>query len=143
MLQAAFGAWLRRQRRIAESRRFTRSALLTFDLIGARGWAARARSELAAAGERQQAFPPSLSGVLSPQQQEIAQLAARGLSNREIGEQLFLSPRTVGSHLYRMFPKLGVTSRIQLADRVRDLGSETSLPRPGERDQWAARSSRA
>ena len=51
---------------------------------------------------------------LSPQELRIARLAAEGLSNREIGQQLFLSHRTIGSHLYRMFPKLGITSRVQL-----------------------------
>jgi DNA-binding CsgD family transcriptional regulator len=131
MLRAAYGAWLRRQRRIVESRRHTRAALLAFDAIGARGWAARARSELAAAGERHETEGDPLNTVLSPQQLEIARLAARGLSNREIGEQLFLSPRTIGSHLYRIFPKLGVTSRVQLARR---LGRETArTSHPAER----------
>ena len=51
------------------------------------------------------------SAVLTPQQREIAQLAAAGLSNKQIGERLFLSPRTVSTHLYQVFPKLGVTSR--------------------------------
>jgi len=51
---------------------------------------------------------------LSPQELHIAQLAAQGLTNREIGDRLFLSHRTVGSHLYRIFPKLGITSRNQL-----------------------------
>jgi DNA-binding CsgD family transcriptional regulator len=53
--------------------------------------------------------------LLSPQELQIAGMAAQGLSNREIGQQLFLSPRTVGSHLYRIFPKLDITSRHQLA----------------------------
>jgi DNA-binding NarL/FixJ family response regulator len=61
---------------------------------------------------------PSAFTELSPQQQQIVQLAARGLTNREIGEKLFLSPRTVGSHLYRVFPKLGITARSQLRDVV-------------------------
>jgi DNA-binding NarL/FixJ family response regulator len=51
---------------------------------------------------------------LTPQELQIAQLVADGLSNREVGERLFLSPRTIGSHLYRVFPKLGITSRIEL-----------------------------
>lgn len=57
---------------------------------------------------------------LSPQQQQIVRLAAHGLTNREIGERLFLSPRTVGSHLYRVFPKLGITARAQLRDLLDD-----------------------
>jgi DNA-binding NarL/FixJ family response regulator len=76
----------------------------------------RADQELRATGER--GWQPTTSGRehLSPQEAQIAELAARGLSNREIGQRLFLSHRTVGSHLYRVFPKLGVTSRQQLAE---------------------------
>ncbi|MFM9919620.1 AAA family ATPase [Lacisediminihabitans sp. H27-G8] len=120
MTEQAYGSWLRRRRRIVESRRYTRSALGTFELIGAAGWAKRARAELAASGEA----PTSRSDVtdadlqLTPQQAQIARLAAQGLSNREIGERLFLSPRTVGSHLYRIYPKVGVSSRIHLAGRI-------------------------
>jgi DNA-binding NarL/FixJ family response regulator len=55
---------------------------------------------------------------LTAQEQQIAELAAQGLSNREIGERLFLSSRTVGSHLYRIFPKLGITTRAQLRDSL-------------------------
>ena len=58
---------------------------------------------------------PEAWAQLSPQELQIAQLAADGLTNREIGERLYLSHRTVGSHLYRLFPKLGITSRSQLA----------------------------
>ncbi|WP_346428783.1 helix-turn-helix transcriptional regulator [Streptomyces sp. Z26] len=61
---------------------------------------------------------PDALAELSPQQREIVALAARGLTNREIGEKLYLSPRTIGSHLYRSFPKLGVTARAQLRDLV-------------------------
>jgi DNA-binding CsgD family transcriptional regulator len=114
----AYGGWLRRQRRTAESRALLRTALTTFDLIGAAGWAEQARSELRAAGERAQAQEPSAQDVLSPQELQIARLAAEGLSNREIGARLYLSPRTVGSHLYRIFPKLEVTSRAQLAAKL-------------------------
>src|SRR5450755_1830798 len=60
--------------------------------------------------------PASGSSATSPQERQIAQLAAQGLSNRQIGTQLFLSHRTVGSHLYHLFPKLGITTRSQLAD---------------------------
>lgn len=122
MTEQAFGSWLRRRRRIVESRRFTRSALQTFELIGAAGWARRARGELTAAGEMP-ALDTSTEAVrlrLTPQQAQIARLAAQGLSNREIGERLFLSPRTVGSHLYRIFPKIGVSSRFQLAGRMNE-----------------------
>jgi DNA-binding CsgD family transcriptional regulator len=122
-LELAYGSWLRRQRRVADSRLPLRSALTTFDLIGAVSWARQARTELRAAGERGAADEP-LPGALSPQdvlsaqELQIARLAAEGLSNREIGERLYLSPRTVGSHLYRIFPKLGITSRAQLGARL-------------------------
>ena len=55
---------------------------------------------------------------MTAQEMQIARLAAEGMSNREIGQQLYLSPRTIGSHLYRIFPKLGITSRTQLASRM-------------------------
>jgi DNA-binding CsgD family transcriptional regulator len=117
-LELAYGRWLRRQRRIAQARPPLRSAQITFDLIGAGAWAEQARSELRAAGERTLAQPLSAQDALSAQELQIARLAAEGLSNREIGERLFLSPRTVGSHLYRIFPKLEVSSRAQLAARL-------------------------
>jgi len=117
-IKLAYGSWLRRQRRAAESRVPLRSALTTLDLIGARSWADQARAELRAAGERTAAQQPSAEGMLSVQELQIARLAAEGLSNREIGERLYLSPRTVGSHLYRIFPKLDITSRAQLASRL-------------------------
>ncbi|MCH5676884.1 helix-turn-helix transcriptional regulator [Streptomyces gilvus] len=117
-LELAYGMWLRRRRRVAESRIPLRSALTTLDLIGARAWADQARAELRAAGDRITVQGPSAAAALSPQELQIARLAAEGLSNKEIGEQLFLSPRTVGSHLYRIFPKLDITSRNQLAARL-------------------------
>jgi len=80
-------------------------------------WAERARAELRAAGAGAgTAVAAPVWTRLSPQELQIAQLAATGLSNREIGLKLFLSHRTVGSHLYRMFPKLGITARSQLRD---------------------------
>lgn len=118
-IRLAYGSWLRRQRRVAESRLPLRLAQATFDLIGARSWAEQARAELRAAGERTAAPEPGVApAVLSAQELQIARLAAEGLSNREIGERLYLSPRTVGSHLYRIFPKLDITSRAQLAGRL-------------------------
>ncbi len=114
-LQLAQGSWLRRQRRVLESRGPLRAARSTFDALGARAWAGRADRELRATGERGWRPMPNARGQLSPQETQIAGLAAQGLSNREIGERLFLSHRTVSSHLYRIFPKLGVTNRSQLA----------------------------
>ncbi|MFF0267661.1 AAA family ATPase [Kribbella sp. NPDC004536] len=126
-LQLGYGSWLRRQRRVTESRDPLRAARTAFDALGAKPWALRADQELRATGER--GWQPTASGreQLSPQEAQIAELAAQGLSNREIGQRLFLSHRTIGSHLYRLFPKLGVTSRQQLAgvltDRLKDVQS--------------------
>ncbi|MEV4346799.1 LuxR C-terminal-related transcriptional regulator [Actinoplanes sp. NPDC049596] len=106
-----YGSWLRRQRRVTESRLPVESARHTFEVLGASTWARRAGRELRASGG-------APSGVLSAQEWEIARFAADGLSNREIGQRMFLSPRTIGSHLYRIFPKLAVTSRAQLAGRI-------------------------
>jgi DNA-binding CsgD family transcriptional regulator len=114
--QLAYGSWLRRQRRVTESREPLRSARTAFEGLGAQPWALRADHELRATGERGWQPSPRTYEDLSPQEAQIAHLAARGLSNREIGQRLFLSHRTVGSHLYRVFPKLGITSRQQLAE---------------------------
>jgi len=116
-IELAYGGWLRRRRRVAESRAPLRAAQTVFDLIGARSWADEARAELRAAGERAPERG-SLAQLLSAQELQIARLAADGLSNREIGQRLYLSPRTVGSHLYRIFPKLDITSRTQLGSRL-------------------------
>jgi ATP/maltotriose-dependent transcriptional regulator MalT len=113
-LQLAYGAWLRRHRRITESRAPLRAARQVFDALGCVPWGERARRELRASGEQSEGRVPAAHDQLSTQELQIAQMAATGMTNREIGQQLYLSPRTVGSHLYRLFPKLGVTSRNQL-----------------------------
>ncbi|WP_406151533.1 AAA family ATPase [Streptomyces sp. NBC_01012] len=110
--------WLRRRRRVAEARAPLTEALEAFRRLGARPWIERARTEARAAGLDITDSIPDALAELSPQQQQIIRFAARGLTNREIGERLFLSPRTVGSHLYRSFPKLGITARAQLRDLV-------------------------
>ncbi len=117
-IELAYGGWLRRQRRAAESRAPLRAALTTLDLIGATSWADQARAELRAAGESVAAVGPAAQDTLSARELQIARLVAKGLSNREIGQRLFLSPRTIGSHLYRIYPKLDITSRTQLATRL-------------------------
>lgn len=113
-LLLAHGAWLRRQRRSVESRELLRAARDIFDRLGAHPWGERAREELRASGETSRARGDTIHEVLTPQELHIAQLVTAGLTNREIGEQLFLSHRTVSSHLYRIFPKLGILSRAQL-----------------------------
>ncbi len=123
-LQLAYGAWLRRQRRVSESRAPLREARQVFDALGCAPWAERARQELRAAGEQSPERVPAALDRLSTQELQIARMAATGMTNPEIAQQLYLSPRTVSSHLYRLFPKLGITSRSQLAN-VLD-------PAPGE-----------
>ncbi|MGO8861684.1 MAG: response regulator transcription factor, partial [Acidimicrobiales bacterium] len=103
---------------MTEARVHLATALDTFARLGARPWAARAASELRATGQtkpRRMQVPPE---SLTPQEREIADLAASGLTNKEIGQRLFLSHRTVAAHLYRIFPKLGVTSRAGLRDAL-------------------------
>jgi DNA-binding CsgD family transcriptional regulator len=118
----SFGRWLRRRRRTAESRAPLRESVALFDALGAAVWSRRARQELRATGETIGRRAPDLRDRLTAQELQIAQLAARGLSNREIGERLFLSPRTIGGHLYRMFPKLEITARAQLRDALKRVG---------------------
>jgi DNA-binding CsgD family transcriptional regulator len=113
-LELAYGSWLRRHRRVAESRPWLQTAQDRFDALGAIGWSARARQELRASGITRRSRSRGAWDQLSPQELQIAQMAAEGLSNRDIGQELYLSPRTVGSHLYRIFPKLGVATRSQL-----------------------------
>ncbi len=109
-----YGRWLRRQRRIAESRTPLRDAGDSFVALDCRGLADHARAELRASGETSRPRSPEAWDQLTPQELEIAGLAAQGMSNREIGQRLYISHRTVGYHLHRIFPKLGITSRSQL-----------------------------
>ncbi|MEV0131935.1 AAA family ATPase [Dactylosporangium sp. NPDC050688] len=110
----AFGERLRRERRKGEARTQLRAAAELFDRLGARPWLDRAHAELRAAGGFVEASASAVP-ALSPQELQIVRLVAAGLTNREIGARLFLSPKTVSYHLYRAFPKLNVTSRTQLA----------------------------
>ncbi len=118
-LQLAYGSWLRRQQRVTQSRGPLQAALTTLRQLGAAKWAQEALDELEAGGartERDKAV--SVSNPLSVQESKIARLASQGMSNREIGQRLSISPRTVSSHLYRIFPKLGISTRSQLASRL-------------------------
>jgi DNA-binding NarL/FixJ family response regulator len=90
--------------------------------MSAEPWAARAERELRATGETSRRRDPSTADQLTPQEFAICRLVAEGLTNREIGARLFLSARTVEYHLYKVFPKLGIASRVELA-RL-ELGSE-------------------
>ncbi|HEY3945511.1 MAG TPA: LuxR C-terminal-related transcriptional regulator, partial [Solirubrobacteraceae bacterium] len=122
----SFGRWLRRQRRSADSRAPLRQAINHFDALGATRWSERARDELRATGEKIGPRTPDARDRLTAQELQIAELAAAGLSNREIGERLFLSHRTIGSHLYRTFPKLGITARAQLRAALEPRSEESA-----------------
>jgi DNA-binding NarL/FixJ family response regulator len=113
-LQLAYGIWLRRRRRAADSRSPLRTARDAFEALGAGAWAARAQRELRATGETSRRLTDETRDELTPQELQIAQLATEGLSNREIGARLYLSLRTIGSQVYRIFPKLGIASRAEL-----------------------------
>jgi DNA-binding CsgD family transcriptional regulator len=119
-----YGRWLRRQRRVADSRAPLRAAMRTFEALAFPSLMEHAEQELRASGDHGRGRLPRAWNRLTPQELHIAQLAATGLTNREIGEKLYLSHRTVGSHLHRLFPKLGITSRSQLRDALDDLPPE-------------------
>ena len=120
-VQLSFGERLRRARVTTHARQLLTAARDTFEQLEARPWAKRAGNELRATGVT--IGPTEHSGLtsLTPQQLEIAHLAAQGLTNKEIGKRLFLSHRTVGTHLYQLYPKLGITSRAALRDALNDL----------------------
>jgi DNA-binding CsgD family transcriptional regulator len=113
-VQLAQGEWLHQHRHNAASRAPLRAARETFDALGLVPWSERARQQLRATGETSRPRTPHARDQLTPQELQIVQLAAEGMSNREIGQRLYLSHRTVSSHLYRVFPKLGITSRAEL-----------------------------
>jgi DNA-binding CsgD family transcriptional regulator len=119
-LRLDYGEWLRRRRRINDAKAVLTEALGTFQRLGARSWAQRAEAELRACGVAVSSAPgnPDALEELTPQQRQIVRLASDGLTDREIADRLYLSPRTVSSHLYRSYPKLGVASRHQLRDVI-------------------------
>jgi DNA-binding CsgD family transcriptional regulator len=113
--QLAYGERLRRDRRRVEARTQLRNALDTFEGLGIAPWAERARGELQATGETARKRDASTLDDLTPQELRIARLVAAGATNREVGAQLFVSPKTVEYHLRKVFMKLGVGSRVELA----------------------------
>jgi ATP/maltotriose-dependent transcriptional regulator MalT len=110
-----YGEWLRRERRRQEARTHLRTALERFRSVGAVTWEDRAAAELRATGETARKRDPSTLDDLTAQELHIAGLVAEGLTNREIATQLYLSPRTIDYHLRKVFSKLGIASRTQLA----------------------------
>jgi DNA-binding CsgD family transcriptional regulator/tetratricopeptide (TPR) repeat protein len=117
-IQLSYGERLRRIKATTEARAHLAAALETFTRLRARPWATRASNEMRATGLTIGQAPAEGPASLTPQQRQIAQLAASGLTNKQIGERLYLSPRTVATHLHQLFPKLGVTTRAALRDAL-------------------------
>ena len=117
-VQLLYGERLRRARATKESRPHLAAALEIFERLGARPWASRAASELRATGQTKARADQPARDSLTSQERQIAMLAAAGLTNKEIGQRLFMSHRTVGAHLYQIFPKLGITTRAALRDAL-------------------------
>ncbi|HEX4291904.1 MAG TPA: LuxR C-terminal-related transcriptional regulator, partial [Trebonia sp.] len=122
-IQLAYGSALRRVKRTTDARQQLADAAEIFRRLGAVPWAARADRELRATGITISTTDAGLAS-LTPQQRQIALLAAAGHTNKEIAARLFLSPRTVSTHLYQVFPKLGITSRAALRDALGDTPPE-------------------
>ena len=116
-----YGEWLRRANRRTDAREVLRAAYDSFSQMGAEAFTERARRELLATGESVRRLTPDTRDALTPQEVQVARLARDGHTNPEIGAQLYLSPRTVEYHLHKVFAKLGITSRKELA---------AALPRP-------------
>ncbi|MGY1696610.1 LuxR C-terminal-related transcriptional regulator [Geodermatophilus sp. SYSU D00814] len=129
-VQLAYGERLRRLREVTPARKHLTLAHQSFDYLGARPWAVRAERELRATGITRGRRHVGSAPELTSMEREIAELAAGGASNKEIGERLYMSPRTVGSHLYRIFPKLGVASRGGLRDALNAAQRGTADDRP-------------
>ena len=127
-IRLAYGERLRRTMNPLEARAQFRLATAAFESLGAQQWTLRAKRELRAAGGISEVPRENADDVLSEQERQVASLAARGLTNKQIAGQLYLSPRTVSGHLYRIFPKLGVTSRAGLRDALLGIsGTATEL----------------
>jgi DNA-binding CsgD family transcriptional regulator len=124
----AYGEHLRRNHAPRAAREHLDAALHGFRRLGATPWVSRAATELNASGQTRQHNDSATVATLSPQEREIALMAASGLTNKQIGERLFLSHRTVGTHLYHAFPKLGITSRAALRDALAQMSLADTAP---------------
>ena len=122
-----YGEWLRRNGRRKDAREQLRRAHELFVAIGMEAFAGRAQGELLATGETVRTRTVATRDELTSQERQIARLARDGLSNSDIGARLFLSPRTVEWHLHKVFAKLGIHSRHELANALPASGSELVL----------------
>jgi DNA-binding CsgD family transcriptional regulator len=123
-----YGEWLRGQHRGAEARQHLHAAHDLFLEMGMAAFAERSRRELLATGERVPKRVDETAVGLTPQEEQIARLAGEGRTNPEIGALLFLSPRTVEWHLRKVFTRLGISSRRELA---------SALPGSRRAEAWA------
>jgi ATP/maltotriose-dependent transcriptional regulator MalT len=122
-----YGERLRRSREITLSRHHLQRALTAFEFLGASVWAERAAAELAATAPTRQRREAGHQEPMTGQELQVAELAAAGLSNKQIGVRLRMSHRTVGAHLYRIFPKLGISSRAALRDALRHESAQRAV----------------
>jgi DNA-binding CsgD family transcriptional regulator len=122
-----YGEWLRREHRRVDARTQLRAAYEMLSTMGVGAFAQRAERELLATGETVRKRRVETRGDLSAQEAQIARLARAGLTNPEIGAQLFISPRTVQYHLRKVFLKLGISSRVELE---RALPADLAAPSP-------------
>ena len=132
-VQLAYGEHLRRTRSMTAARLQLTTALETFQRLGARPWVSHSLEELRASGQAHRSPKHAGAAVLTPQEREIAALAASGLSNKQSGSRLYLSPRTVSGHLYRIFPKLGICTRAALRDALSQASQPTPTAHPAGR----------
>ncbi|WP_409474740.1 response regulator transcription factor [Streptomyces sp. HC307] len=119
-----YGERLRRLRATTEGREQLAQALEAFQRLGAKPWVARTAAELRAGGQSAPTAVRPGAVTLTAQELQIAKLAATGLTNKQIAERLFLSHRTIGTHLYQIYPKPGITSRAALRDALSQLDTD-------------------
>jgi DNA-binding CsgD family transcriptional regulator len=128
-VRLSYGEYLRSARAEAEAREQLGLARATFDRLRARPWVSRVDAEL----EKLTEEPAADMAGLTEKEYEVAQLAARGLTNKQIGAELYLSPRTVSTYLYRAYPKLGISTRAALRDALTGRTSYDDAPHPAGR----------
>ena len=127
-----YGEWLRRARRRVEAREQLRTAFEMLSEMGVEAFAERARRELAATGETARKRTDETRDDLTAQEAQIARLARDGLSNPEIGAELFISPRTVKYHLRKVFTKLDISSRHELLTALPETSRAAAVPLAGD-----------